>query len=104
MHLGIVFGTVTATRKSEDLDGLKILLVQPLNHQCQPAGEPIAAIDTVQTGAGEIVYYVLGREASLALDRPFVPIDAAIIGVVDDINVEHVSADNKKALIRKKHT
>ncbi len=88
MHLGKIIGNVVSTQKYEDLDGIKFLLVQPLDHDLRPAGDPITAVDTVRAGDGELVYYVLGREASLALERQFVPVDAAVVGIVDGINVE----------------
>ena len=89
MHLGKILGNIVATQKYQDLSGIKLLIVQPLDHALKPAGIPLAAADCVQAGAGELVYYVLGREATLALERQFVPVDAAIVGIVDDVNVEY---------------
>jgi ethanolamine utilization protein EutN len=83
MYLGIVKGTVVAERKTTGLEGKKILLVQPVNERGQATGEIHAAIDTVQAGEGDLVYLVGSREAALALDPWFVPVDAAIVGIVD---------------------
>lgn len=85
MYLGRVIGTVVAERKVEGLDGIKLLLVQPLDHRRQPVGAPVVAADTVQAGPGELVYLTQAREAAQALENAFVPVDAAIIGIVDSL-------------------
>ncbi len=87
MYLGIVTGTVVAERKASGLEGKKILLVQPVDENSKPLGDIQAAIDTVQAGVGDLVYLVGSREAALALDPHFVPVDAAIVGIVDDVDV-----------------
>jgi ethanolamine utilization protein EutN len=86
MYLGIVTGTVVAERKASGLEGKKILLVQPVDENSKPNGDVQAAIDTVQAGPGDLVYLVGSREAALALDPHFVPVDAAIVGIVDGID------------------
>jgi ethanolamine utilization protein EutN len=86
MNLGRVIGTVVATRKYEGLEGVKLLLVQPLDHTQKKVGDPIVAADTVRAGTGELIYYVNSREAALALDPWFVPVDASIVGIVDDVD------------------
>jgi ethanolamine utilization protein EutN len=88
MYLGIVTGTVVAERKASGLEGKKILLVQPVDENQKPVGDIQAAIDTVQAGPGDLVYLVGSREAALALDPWFVPVDAAIVGIVDGLDVE----------------
>jgi ethanolamine utilization protein EutN len=88
MYLGIVTGTVVAERKASGLEGKKILLVQPVDEHKQAVGDVQAAIDTVQAGVGDLVYLVGSREAALALDPWFVPVDAAIVGIVDGLDVE----------------
>jgi len=87
MYLGIVTGTVVAERKAAGLEGKKILLVQPVDEHKKPVGDVQAAIDTVQAGVGDFVYLVGSREAALALDPFFVPVDAAIVGIVDGLDV-----------------
>ena len=87
MYLGIVTGTVVAERKAAGLEGKKILLVQPVDEHKQAVGDIQAAIDTVQAGVGDLVYLVGSREAALALDPWFVPVDAAIVGIVDGVDV-----------------
>ena len=86
MYLGIVKGTVVAERKASGLEGKKILLVQPVDERGTKLGDVHAAIDTVQAGVGDLVYLVGSREAALALEPSFVPVDAAIVGIVDGVD------------------
>lgn len=88
MYLGRVMGTVVAQTKMEGLEGVKLLVVQPLNHRQEPTGDPIVAADTVRAGPGELVYLTHAREAAQALDPWFVPVDASIIGIVDQLDAE----------------
>ncbi len=87
MYLGRVIGTVVATQKSEGLEGVKLLLVQPLDDAGTPNKSREVAVDTVQAGPGDHVYLVGSREAALALEPSFVPVDAAIVGIVDDVDL-----------------
>ena len=89
MYLGVVRGTVVAERKVDALRGAKLLLVQPVDDRQQPTGDLQVAVDTVQAGPGDLVYLVGSREAALALDPWFVPVDAAIVGVVDENGVHN---------------
>ncbi len=87
MYLGVVKGTIIADRKASGLEGKKILLVQPVDEHKQPGGDLQGAIYTVQAGVGDLVYLVGSREAALACDPWFVPVDAAIVGIVDGLDV-----------------
>jgi ethanolamine utilization protein EutN len=88
MQLARVIGTLVATRKAQGLEGVKLLVVQPLDKQGQPMGEPaIAADGTAQAGPGELVFVIASREAALALPQWFVPVDLAISGIVDQLDV-----------------
>lgn len=88
MQLARVIGTLVATRKAKGLDGCKFLVVQPLDQRQQPVGEPVVAADgTAQAGPGELVFIIASREAALALPERFVPVDHAIVGIVDDVDV-----------------
>jgi ethanolamine utilization protein EutN len=90
MLLGRILGNAVCTIKYADLDGLKLLTVQPLNKRLEPVGRVQVAADTVQAGPGDLVVMVRAREASLALpDIKFVPIDLATVGVVDELEVRH---------------
>jgi len=86
MYLGRVQGTVVATRKAEGLEGHKLLLVQPVDDQLADNGPLQVAVDTVQAGPTDLVYLVGSREAALACDPWFVPVDAAIVGIVDAVD------------------
>ena len=85
MYLGRVIGTVVCERKYEGLEGKRLLVVQPLDHKLQNAGGPEVAVDTVRAGKGDLVFLVGSREAALALEPSFVPVDAAIVGIVDQV-------------------
>jgi ethanolamine utilization protein EutN len=85
MHLCRVVGTVWATQKVDTLKGYRLLLVQPVTHDLKDRGRPIVAADTVSAAPGQLVYIVKSREASKALDERFNPVDAAIVGIVDEI-------------------
>jgi ethanolamine utilization protein EutN len=88
MLLGKVIGTVTPAIRYEGLEGVPFLIVQPLDKKRQEKGAPLIAADaTRQAGPGELIYYEGGREAALALEPWFVPVDHTIIGIVDDINL-----------------
>ncbi len=84
MQLGRVIGNVVSTQKDEHLVGLSLLIVQPLSHDRQPVGRPLVAVDSVGAGAGEHVFVVRGREASLPFHPKPVPTDANIVGIIDD--------------------
>ncbi len=88
MHLGRVIGTVVATVKTEGLEGVKFLVVQPLDKHQRDAGQPVVAADAVaMAGPGELVYFVASREAAEALPERFVPVDHAIVGLVDHVTL-----------------
>ncbi len=86
MLLGKVIGTVTPSIITEGLEGVPMLLIQPLKKDKTPKGTPIVAADpTRMASRNETVYYEGGREAALLLDPWFVPVDHAIVGIVDGI-------------------
>jgi len=85
MDLGKIIGTVVSTRKLEAFDGFKLLVVEPLDNTLQSRGEPIVAVDIVQAGEGDVVYYELSEEAGAAIGDG-VPCDATVIGIVDQVN------------------
>ena len=95
MRLARVMGTVVATQKYEGLQGIKFLIVQPLSKQQEPVGEPVVAADaTEQAGPDELVFIVGSREAAQAMPITFVPVDHAIVGIVDDVDL--VKSDEEK--------
>ncbi|MCC5912061.1 MAG: EutN/CcmL family microcompartment protein [Clostridiaceae bacterium] len=87
MHLGKVIGTVVATRKDETLTGCKLMAVQPLNVTKQPIGEVLIAVDTVGAGISEIIIYTKGTAARYGASKPQSCIDAAIVGIVDHVDI-----------------
>ncbi len=87
MILGQVVGSVVATIKDEQLVGEKLLLVQLMNKRREPVGRPAAAIETVDTGEGDFVFCVRAREAALATYPVVGPVDLAIVGIVESMDV-----------------
>ena len=88
MLLGKVIGTLTPCVTYEGLEGVPLLLIQPLDKQKNPSGSPIVAADSTRmAGPDELIYYEGGREAAMALETTFVPVDATIIGIVDDVKL-----------------
>jgi len=83
LQLARVIGAVVATRKDEQLAGIKLLLVQPLTADRQSAGRPLVAVDAVGAGVGEEVFFVRGKEASFPFHPAEPPVDAGIVGIVD---------------------
>ncbi|OGO70347.1 MAG: hypothetical protein A2Z37_05655 [Chloroflexi bacterium RBG_19FT_COMBO_62_14] len=89
MKFGRVIGTVVASRKAEGLDAVKFLVVQGLDKDRRPTGKAeIAADATAQAGPGELVFVVASREGAQALPDVFVPVDLAITGIIDEVEVE----------------
>jgi ethanolamine utilization protein EutN len=87
MLLGKVIGTLTPAITSPGLEGVPMLLVQPLNKNLKSEGSVIVACDSTRMAAPEeLIYYEGGREAALALEKWYVPVDHTIIGIVDDVN------------------
>ncbi|MCK4641181.1 MAG: EutN/CcmL family microcompartment protein [Candidatus Marinimicrobia bacterium] len=88
MLLGKVIGTLTPCIVYEGLEGVPLLLIQPLDKRKKPSGSPIVAADSTRmAGPDELIYYEGGREAAMALETTFVPVDATIIGIVDDVKL-----------------
>lgn len=87
MKFARVIGNLVATQKYRGLEGVKFLIVQPLDIHRQPDGEPYVAVDaTQQAGQDELVFVVASKEAAFALPVEFVPVDAAVVGIVDDVD------------------
>jgi ethanolamine utilization protein EutN len=89
MQLGRVLGSVVATEKVVGLEGVRLLIVQPLDKTRRPKGGTLVAADAVSmAGPGELIYFVASREAAEALPERFVPVDHAIVGIVDELHLE----------------
>ena len=88
MQIGRVIGTVVSTQKHRKFLGAKLLLVQPLNLDDTPRGTALLAVDGVGAGVHEKVLVVLeGRAAGEAMDQKAAPVDAAIVGIVDTVDI-----------------
>jgi ethanolamine utilization protein EutN len=87
VKLARVVGTVVASTKVDGLAGVRFLIVQPLDRDRREVGEPVVAADAVAMAApGDLVYVVASREAALACPEKFVPVDHAIVGIVDEVS------------------
>jgi microcompartment protein CcmK/EutM len=89
MQIATVIGTVVSTQKHRKFEGAKLLLVQPLNLDGSARGAPLLAVDSVGAGVREKVLIVLeGRAAGEALNRKAAPVDAAIVGIIDHVELD----------------
>ncbi len=89
MKLGKVTGRVVSTQKVDSFEGIKLMLVQPLDEKLEKAGDPIVAFDTIQAGVGDLIYYETSKEAGRVLETTMNPCDAAIVGIVDNMSAEN---------------
>ncbi len=95
MVLGKVIGTVVASRKEDELGGLKFLLVKACDVDGQPNGATVVAVDAVGAGVGEVVLYASGssaRQTKVTKDRP---VDATIMAIVDQVEIDGARRYNK---------
>jgi ethanolamine utilization protein EutN len=93
MLIGRVVGHVVATRKHGTFEGAKLLLVQPLNLDASPKGASVLAVDGVGAGVAERVLLVVeGRAAGEVIGRKGAPVDAAVVGIVDRVDVQGLGA------------
>jgi ethanolamine utilization protein EutN len=93
MKLGRVIGSVMCTQKVDSFEGVKLLLLQPVNEKLEANGDPLIACDAVQAGPGDLVLWEGGREAALGLENWYNPSDATIMGIVDQVDVEQSRGD-----------
>ena len=88
MNLARVVGRVWATRKLPDLEGLKFLILQPMDLESgEDVGATLVAADSQYAGEDDLVYYVTSKEASFPFERKYTALDAAIVGHVDRIDL-----------------
>lgn len=88
MNLAKIVGTVVATQKAEGLEGHKLLIAQEYGFDLKPRGGYVLASDVVGAGVGELVVAVQGASARMTLQTTDKPVDAAIIAIVDSIDLE----------------
>ncbi|WP_432408079.1 EutN/CcmL family microcompartment protein [Wukongibacter sp. M2B1] len=92
MIIGKVVGNVWATRKEEALNGLKLLVIKPIDYYTDKEFQTFVATDNVGAGIGETVLVVTGSSARKAIDKADAPVDATVVGIIDEVEV------NKDAL------
>lgn len=88
MQLGLVCGTLVASRKDERFEGINLLVIQPIRPDGAPTGKTLIATDSMGAGPGERVFWVRSKEAANPFAPLEVPTDATIVGIVDLVNVE----------------
>ena len=91
MELARVIGTVVSTQKVPGLEGVKLLMVEALDEAGAVHGDPFVCADASQAGVGDIVSWIGGREATLVLPETFVPVDAAVVSIVDRVDARSLS-------------
>ena len=87
MFSGVVIGNVWATKKDDQLNGMKLMVVQRIDPADGKRHESIVAADRVGAGIGEQVLVVTGSSARMALASPDIPMDAAIVGILDEVEI-----------------
>lgn len=88
MNIARVIGRVWATCKLPDLEGLKFIILQPMEMKSNTdAGDWLVAADSQQAGPGDLVYYVTSKEASFPFNRAHTALDAAVVGHVDRVDL-----------------
>ncbi len=91
MKLAKVVGNIWATRKYGTLQGRRHLIIQPLTFSGKKLGTPIVALDTVDSGEGDVVIYATSAEAAIPFKPNLTPTDATVVGVVDELTTEQWS-------------
>jgi len=96
MYLGRVVGRVWSTVKDARITGLRLLVIQPLTPEMKNTGKPLICGDCTGAGAGELIYWVRGKEASFPFsEEP--PFDTTVVGIVDEVHVKRPSPEHKPA-------
>ena len=97
MFLGKVIGRMVCAVVYEGMTGVPLLWVQPLDKYGDPDGHPFVCADgTRMAGPGETVYWEASREAALTLESSFVPVDHAVVGIVDDVQIDEVKKGKRR--------
>lgn len=88
MDMGIVLGTMTATRKDPSLRGSRLLVLQPVDEDMNEVERPLIAVDTeTAAGYGELVFYVTGGDAAIVIPGQEIPADVAVVGLIDSVTL-----------------
>ena len=86
MKFGKIIGRLVSTQKVESFEGLKLVVVQPLNEKLDSVGDALVVVDTLQSDVGQIIYYETSKEAGRVIEKEMNPCDAAVMGIVDNID------------------
>ena len=97
MYLGRVVGCLWSTAKNKDLEGQRLLVVQPLTPELRKTGKRLICADSTGAGAGELVYWCRGKESSFPFLPVEVPTDTTIVGIVDSIHVNRAARTEAKS-------
>src|ERR671913_1079475 len=100
MFLGKVVGTVWSTKKTPDLEGVKFLIVHPIELDKEPARSVVVVADRLGAGIGEIVMCAYGKAARSAIDNQEMSIEAAVVGIVDRMDVHDSPSEDLTAEAR----
>lgn len=93
MIIARVVGNVWATRKEESLNGLKFLILQPLDWDRSAVGATLVAADNIGAGYGELVLVTRGSSARKAVNSQDIPVDAAVVGIIDNVEVDKAQGE-----------
>ena len=96
MHLARVIGRVVSTQRITGIAGEKLLIVRPVDEHGEAAGDTLVACDVVDSGLGDLVHVCDGRESTMGLAEPFVPVDATIVGHVEQFATEAGDRTSKR--------
>jgi ethanolamine utilization protein EutN len=96
MYFGRVVGCVWCTVKDASMTGRRMLVVQPLTPELQNTGKRLICTDSTGAGAGELVYWVRGKEASFPFHPDEPPVDTTIVGIVDEVHVQRTLPERAK--------
>ena len=88
MYFGRVVGSVWCTVKNPSMTGCRMLVVQPVTPEFENTGKRLICTDSTGAGAGELVYWVRGKEASFPFHPAEPPVDATVVGIVDEVHVQ----------------
>lgn len=94
MQLGRVVGRVWCTIKSENLEGQRLLVIQPVTPELKSTGKPLICTDTVGAGAGELIYWCRGKESSFPFLPGEVPTDNTVVAIVDELHIDRNKRTN----------
>src|SRR6478752_83591 len=97
MYLGRVVGSVWATIKNASMTGCRMLVVQPLTPELENTGKRLVCTDSTGAGAGELVYWVRGKEASFPFLPADAPTDTTIVGIVDSVHTRKAEPTSQPA-------